>query len=110
MHPSVRLTDHQYFVEYEVKLVFVCVMFVPVEILVLMANWFHVSSVLLLHHVAVMVSLSLSEHITYRLGVVLMSVLVLPGLSPVCVGSWLMVRWYVLLFHPFCPSVRLTLQ
>ena len=92
------------------KLVLVCVMFVPVLMLLLVANWFHVSAVLLLHHVAVIVSLSLSVHMTYRSGVVLIPVLVLLGASPVCVGSWFFVRWDVWLFQHSSPSVRFLLQ
>ena len=77
---------HQYLVAGSLKLLFVCVMFVPVLILVLVAKSSQLP-VLLLRHVAVIVSLSLSLHITYRLGMGHAPALSLVGASPDCEGA-----------------------
>jgi len=62
------------------KLLLVCVIFVPVLMLVLVANVHH-SFESLYRQVAVMVSLSPSVHTTYNAGVVFVPVDVLVGAS-----------------------------
>ena len=66
-------------------------MFVPVFILVLIAKSIHEFE-LLLRHVAVIVSLSESLQITYNVGMGHIPVDVFVGLSPLCVGSLLVVK------------------
>ena len=76
----------------ELKLLLVCVMFVPVVMVLLVANVCHVP-VLLLLHVAVMVCpASVSVHMMYSLGIGHILVCPLVGDSPFCVGGLLVVK------------------